>query len=367
VLIAVPRRFGKTSIMLNLRDYPKDGFDTFFMDTEWIKTPSDFIVEIATELMSKDKTRKIIASTRHIPKQIVDLLKSNVEELQFAEIKLRLRGELADNWDEKGKELLKLTGKSQNKMVFIVDEFPLMLKNMIDRDSDEAKSFLNWFRALRQSPHGLENLRFVVGGSIGIERLLNKINATAAINDLERISLDPFTDDEAREFIIELFGSENMAVSEELVDEILELIGVHIPYFIQVILSEILKESRNKRVDLSLDFVEKVYKDKVLGVDCRTYFEHYYERLRIYYDPQEEKGAKSILKAIAEGDKIKSDALYALYLRAISQNTDPDGFRYLMNDLENDFYVSFDTEDQTYSFSSKILKDWWLRHYSIVE
>ena len=123
----------------------------------------------------------------------------------------------------------------------------------------------------------------------------------------------------------------------------------------------------SKGIDISEGFVEKVYKEKVLGVECRTYFQEYYQRLKRYYEPREANSAKAILKAIAREGEMKPNALYQIYLKAISKTDDNDGFSYLMSDLENDFYIKFDTDKQTYSFASKILRDWWIRYYALIE
>lgn len=47
LLLAAPRRFGKTSIMLNLRDNPRENWQVFLLDTEWIKDAGEFIAELA--------------------------------------------------------------------------------------------------------------------------------------------------------------------------------------------------------------------------------------------------------------------------------------------------------------------------------
>ena len=38
-----------------------------------------------------------------------------------------------------------------------------------------------------------------------------------------------------------------------------------------------------------------------------------------------------------------------------------------MADLENDFYVTFDSKEGSYSFTTRLLRDWWLRYYDMVE
>ncbi|MHA1402083.1 MAG: hypothetical protein ACTSQE_17170, partial [Candidatus Heimdallarchaeaceae archaeon] len=60
-----------------------------------------------------------------------------------------------DKWREKGRELLKIVEGIEKKFLFVVDEFPLMVKKMMDKDNQVAVNFLEWFRALRQGPNNL--------------------------------------------------------------------------------------------------------------------------------------------------------------------------------------------------------------------
>ncbi len=42
-----------------------------------------------------------------------------------------------------------------------------------------------------------------------------------------------------------------------------------------------------------------------------------------------------------------------------------ENFNSLMTDLENDFYIRFDSQSRRYEFSCNLLRDWWLRHYGM--
>lgn len=101
-----------------------------------------------------------------------------------------------------------------------------------------------------------------------------------------------------------------------------------------------------------------------MGVTCKGYFQHYYDRLK-YYSSKEERAAKALLKALARAERVSRDNLYQLYLKETQQALDLDGFNNLMADLENDFYVRCHQTDGTYAFFSRVLKDWWLRFYSL--
>jgi hypothetical protein len=102
----------------------------------------------------------------------------------------------------------------------------------------------------------------------------------------------------------------------------------------------------------------------VLGPSCKTYFEHYYNRLR-QYPKTDEQAAKAVLKELAlrNPEPVHMDALYALYRKSIGESAAETGFNRLIGDLENDFYIRGDA-DRLYRFASKILCDWWRRYYA---
>ncbi len=361
VLLVAPRRFGKTSIMFKLWKEPKEGYKVFYLDVEWIREPQDFVAEILVELSNdkemRDKMRKFVPGKFSFLKLI--------EEIGIATFKVKLREELSKEWENKGKEIFEAIESSDIKIVFIIDEFPVMIHEMCEKDKNVVKTLLHWMRQVRQNS---QNVMFVVGGSIGIDRILSKIDAFHTINDLTKISVGAFDKVTARNFVSELFKSENIEINEEITDKILEISGTYIPYFIQLVVYETVKESQNQKCEISKDFVEKIYEEKVLGVECRTYFEDYYQRLRRYYEPIEEKDAKEILKGLAMNEYIGKKELYNFYLSLNQTSKNPEEeFSLLMGDLENDFYVKFDYENDSYSFYSKVLKDWWKRYYLLTE
>jgi hypothetical protein len=100
----------------------------------------------------------------------------------------------------------------------------------------------------------------------------------------------------------------------------------------------------------------------MLGVDCKTYFDHYYGRLRDYYPPAEERVIKSILRQLAVTGSLRRDACFQLYRERMGPNPDEELFNGTMVNLENDFYITFNTRSGRYEFSCKPLRDWWLRH-----
>jgi hypothetical protein len=176
--------------------------------------------------------------------------------------------------------------------------------------------------------------------------------------------------DDGRALITALLKKEGQIkrIGDPILDKIMDAIGPPVPYFIQILLRESLYEmDKQKKKSLSKEIIDKAYNENVLGPTSRSYFEHYYERLKEYYDPDIEAIAKRLLTEIARKYEVRKTELVKLFNQISKGKFDADDFNYLMSDLENDFYISYKRETDSYYFTLKILRDWWLRYYDLVE
>ncbi len=368
VLLAAPRRFGKTSVMLRMRDFSRNNAAVLYMDTEWISEPTDFIAEMMA-LLINENGEGLLKKAKRISKHTLKFISETIEEAEISGVKIKLKKELQNNWQDKGRELLQIVDALDTQVIFVVDELPLMINRMLKKKGeDETEEFLFWLRALRNpGPKGLNNARFIIGGSIGIEHILSRINAIASINDLEKIQVGEFDSATAKKFIKELLKNEGIKADEKLINKILESIEVPIPYFIQVLVSVLVNEASTLKINkINPELVDEVYKKRVLGVECRTYFEHYYQRIAQYYDAIEAKAAIHILKGLSKTGRLPRKEVFGMYSIVRGEN-DEKGFSHLMGDLENDFYIKYHPNEDAYKFSTKVLRDWWLKYYGLAE
>ena len=102
------------------------------------------------------------------------------------------------------------------------------------------------------------------------------------------------------------------------------------------------------------------YRDRLISVESRIYFESFYSRLKDYYEVKEEAAAKAMLKALAMKGELTRQELRNVYSQAVGETADED-FNRLMSDLENDFYLR--PQNGGYVFHTKVLRDWWVRFY----
>lgn len=367
ILLAAPRRFGKTSVMYNLMEHPTWDYKVVHADLEHLVEPADLISTLVVELArSDDRLSKIASGLSYFPKKIWRGFKGTFSEVELLKLKVKLREELRPEWQQGGEELFRRVSQSPSTIVFFLDEFPMMIDRMARSAShrEEAKTMLRWLRALRLSPAST-NARFLIAGSVGISHILNELGEISAINDFEQVRLDPFSPKAAGELLERLAASHGVHLPEPAKRKILRLIGTPVPYFIQVMFSEIEKAVAQDEARITPGVIERIYHEKVLGVDCVTYFDHYYGRLREYYRPREERAAKLILRELAVKGSLGHDYCYQLYKSEAGGQQTRESFSGLMSNLENDFYIKFEHKSLSYDFACKLLRDWWLRHYGM--
>lgn len=367
ILFVAPRRFGKTSVMLHLRDNPKPHYKPIFLDVEWLESPTQFVVEAIAEMARRlPKFRRALREIAGLPERLMDFLRGTISDFGIAEFKIGLRERIGKEWRERGKVLLKLAERIDGKVLLMLDELPLMAKRMLKgKEKDSVEPFLYWLRSLRVGPDATENIRFVIGGSIGVEHILTQANADASMNDLESIKIDPFPTDVAERLVSELFENQGQNVDEGIIQRVLQEVELFVPFFLQLLVSETCKLARDKKVDVSPSLVSEAYRDRLISVECRTYFEHFYSRLKDYYEVNEERVAKAILRQLALRGELPIQQLRALYVQAIRApylTPSPDeGLSNLLSSLENDFYLR--RQNDVYVFYTKVLRDWWIRFY----
>lgn len=366
VLLAAPRRFGKTSVMYRLMDAPRGGYKIIHADLEHLSDPTDLMLELVVKLSKDDKMGRLLDGVTSITKEILRGLRGTLDEVEMFDVKLKLREQMKPQWQEVGRQVFHRVGAAGHPVLFILDEFPMMIDRMArtPEKREEARILLNWLRALRQSPE-TGGVRFLIAGSIGIEAVLTELGEIKAINDFHSLKLDPFPPAVADAFLQALAATEQVPLPAECRKKMLDLVGILVPYFLQILFSEVSKTFLLTGEAVTPDMIARCYREKVLGVDCKSYFDHYYGRLRDYYTPQEEKAVKRLLREMARAGTMTRDACFALYRESLGADTGVDAFNGTLYNLENDFYIRYDADAGRYEFACKLLRDWWLRHYAL--
>jgi len=364
VMLVAPRRFGKTSIMLNIeKSLQSRQHPCVFLEVENVTSPGEFITDLVTALIecegASHKTRFFSALGK-----VFARVQENIDEIETpafrARLRSHLRAELADDWYEKAKKIDEIIGEITVPVCVILDEFPVAIQNMED---DDARKFLHWFRRLRQVSPGV---RFIVGGSVSIDHVVYNVGGIAVINDFRRVNIGGFEEDVALSVIEHVFRGEGWEYSPEIGRAVLDSVGdPYIPYFIMILLSGLKEEVDISGGVPSPALVERVYNRRILGSEGRHYFEHYSRRLRILYTEQEAKAARAILGKVSVAESLPMSIAYDIFRRNYGSG-DEDAFRGLLAQLNHDFYVTSEIPGEL-KFYSKMLRDWWRIYYASVE
>ena len=181
------------------------------------------------------------------------------------------------------------------------------------------------------------------------------------MNDLDRARVDPFQPEIAKGLVIELFRSQGFPVDDDAIEPVLKEVELFVTFFLQLLVSATCKLARDRKEKISPTLISEAYRDRVINVESRTYFEHFHSRLKDYYEPDQEQAAQKMLKQLALKKSLTIRDLRIISLREVPGLSD-DVFNHLLGDLENDFYLR--RQDDSYIFHTKILRDWWLRFYS---
>ena len=365
VILVAPRRFGKTSIMLRVKeDLETQGKKAIFLEVENIRTPAEFITEIIVSLTEiKDKKHKQLVIS--FLEKTGSWIETHFAEIETPVVKATLRGkilsELNEDWQSIAKKIISTLSESDEIFYFIVDEFPIAIQNMKNVDAGAAKQFLQWFRKLRTISR---NVKFLVGGSVSIDNIVREAGGVTQINDFNRVKIDGFEKDVALSVSKQIIGKK---YRPEIGEKILECIGEpYIPYFLMIILSEIDDEHELHGEKITEDLVEIVYNNKILGSQGRHYFQHYSDRLaeKCNYSETGEKVSRAILGKVCTTDYYDIELAFGVYKKETG-DSDRSKFMDLIANLENDFYIEFDRE-RGLKFYSKMLSDWWrIYHASI--
>lgn len=342
ILIAAPRRVGKTSVMYKMYDEPREGYVVAFVDVESADNEHEFWHKLFNTLTSETfigqthrYTAKLAASLRELAGNIRKVSSSGIE---FGD------GKTLDYAAAFEKFVTDL--QIDKKLIIMVDEFAQAVENIIKYQSKEqAESFLRTARSLRQNPKILEKVTFIYAGSIGLESVVARIGATKSINDLNSIKIPPLAFEDAFAFSRALCNERE--ADDEGIAYLLEKIEWLIPFYIQLIIQE------TNRATLTEESIDRAI---AAALQHKNHFEHWKSKLKEAFEPSGYNFAKEVLNVISDKHTIKSSAINNLMAK---HDLDHDIAKEIVHTLEYDGYINNNDDPKIYRFNSPILRMWW--------
>lgn len=111
VLLAAPRRFGKTSVMYRLMDAPRGSYKIVHADLEHLSDPTDLMLELVVKLSKDDKMGRLLDGVTSITKEVWGGLRGTLDEVELFDVKLKLREQMKPQWQEVGRQVFRRVGR----------------------------------------------------------------------------------------------------------------------------------------------------------------------------------------------------------------------------------------------------------------
>ena len=365
-LVTAQRRMGKTSLVRELLRRLDDlsDFETVFVDLEDCSTAADALVEIAA---ASRHVRGLWTRVKNWARQSSTATIDRVDELGVSELRVKLRAGIdAGRWRIQGDALFASLAASEKPVVLAIDELPILVNRLLKghdyeitperrRDTDE---FLSWLRKNAQAHRG--RIRLVVSGSVGLEPILEQAELSAHANIFAPFELKPWDEETSVACLGELAGSYDLRIPERVRQEMFRRLRCGIPHHVQQFFDKLHEHLRRRRVsEASLDDVDKVYSEDMLGVRGQVYLEHYQSRLRMVLGDDGYEDALELLTEAAVSDgRLTDDSIrrYETYRSVLSPETSV-RITGVLHVLEHDGYLT--RHDDGYRFVSGLVEDWW--------
>ena len=351
LLLSAPRRIGKSSLAKRLIEEKKQkDWICVYIDLEETTTEEGFL-RLVIEAFKKNGIWKQF--TDGMSKGLASVL-DRIEKVTIGgvvDFNIGKREEQEDLYKNL-KELI----KHDEDTFIVVDELTLFLGilNKSENGAEKVAFILNWLRSLRQVSK--TNVRWLFCGSVGLRNFTSAMNLGYTINDLMEFGLGELTRKEAEGLLSGLCKSEDMEMSEELINYTLDKLHWNIPYFIQVIFSKLAEEYEDKVTKESIDIAYN-------KLCSENYLRTWSERLSEYREY--EAPARQILKALsAQSAGLKRDAMLNILMTG-QEASKVEEVDYILSKvlemLENDGYII--KMDSIRTFRSPLLRDYWFNKF----
>ena len=345
LLIAAPRRVGKTSFMREVEESPVPGFHPSYLIVQSVKEEKELFRKLyAKAIETASKKAELTAKLGALWKRLkVDVTSDG----------LKISAADPDGFNDLLTLLKGLPEKEH--FVFLVDEFSQAVENVRKEHGEAAAtSLLHKMRELRQDPDVMKRVSFVYAGSVGLEQIVGKLNASHTINDLLAFEMPPFTEKEALALIDRILDGSGARMADDVRAHLIEKLVWLIPFFIQVVMNEaeeILNEEETANVTRKV--VDMAFA-KALGK--RNYYDHWHQRLSILFDTAERRFAKEVLNLCSNGRPVPLDKVHDI---GTNKHALADSYMDVVRSLLHDGYLVRDADTRTLRFASPLLMRWW--------
>ena len=276
VVLSGQRRMGKTSLIQELgRRMQTQGWIFLFVDVEDAASAEDVIADIAQATYQHRSLRsRLVEGMKH-------WFTESVDELDIHNFRVKVRANLdSGSWRRHGTSLLRDCAEVGNTVLLVIDELPIFLKRLWQRDGDSKRvdEFLSWLRGSIQLL-GENSPVLLLSGSIGLQPLVNRLGISDRVNYLDPFRLGPWNRETSIACIEALALQYKLQIEEGVGDAVYENLGVGIPHHVQSFFARLRDHCiQTGRDVVQVTDVEEVYRTKLLGASGQNDLAHYESR-----------------------------------------------------------------------------------------
>jgi hypothetical protein len=372
VLLLAPRRVGKTSLMYCLRNEAKRKGNPFavYLSVAGVQNELDFVKAIYRAVTeSPDASSLFSRFVQRLKSSSVARFLQRIESVGIPDLfEVGLRQVPPEEWENVGRALITALRALAAQWLIMVDELPIFVLALLRQDptAQRVRTFLNWFRQVRQRPPEGERLRWLLAGSIGLDVLARLHNLSDTINDLSLENLDAFSTEVSDRFLSDLGESYSLPLAPEVRAHIIERAGWPIPFYLQLFFSGILEMCNDERIAPSVQMVDTIF-ENLLSPYKRAYFDYWNQRLTEELGVPQSDWARALLKACAvDGAGASRSTLNQILTQHITIPENREAMlNWLLDVLLSDGYLTqYQIRDVgRYRFRSNLLREFWLRRF----
>jgi hypothetical protein len=349
-----PRRVGKSSFAYKMIEIAERcGWECAFLNVERCQNEQDLYDEFISAFKknnpqnttgNKLNLKKIEASIQAIGAKVVGIFEkeSNTD---------------ADQDNNIFSNLEKIIDRANDTLI-VIDEIAVYLNHLeVKGQLSDARQFLHWLSSQRQVPGS--RVRWILCSSISIDTFIERHGINKAMKGIENFPIDELKGNEPVLLIEALAKSVKLSFSDEAKKCMLDKLGWHLPYYIQILFQAI---KGLEETDVSVNTVGKAYQNILDAAGKENYFKTICQDLDNNYKDNKEY-ARLLLNAISRSTKGSSvNILKSLIFNKVN---DAEKAETILNDLleklKNDGYIMFDGKGKKYVFRSPLIRDWYNR------
>jgi hypothetical protein len=366
LLVTAPRRIGKSSLLLEAARRLQGRYHCLYVDVEACECEVDAVVKLAIETRgARGVSRVVLDAFRDSLGAVLD----RIEEVGLAELKLKLKDGVMQDWRAKGDEMLARLADVDKPVVLLFDELPVLVSRLLKGDDfritperrSRAHVFLSWLREATIRHRG--HLHFVVCGSIGLEPLLSQGGLSETMTTFTPFDLPPWDRDTACAYLKDRAARAGIEFQEGAEARVLDLLGYSIPQHVQMFMRFILEDAKQRDPRTSSpDDIKRLYKTKMLSVHGHVDLATYEDRLKRVVHPELLAAALEMLTEAAIRRRLKPEAAIQIVRAHVGPGGDAVAeLRFLLALFTHDGYLKKAGTD--YVFVSHLLRDWWKHRF----